>query len=98
MAVWHGRAAATESLAEERESTVAGLLGESGGDVPAVTPEELFGLLFQPGRPTVLDVRTRYSYERDGAKIPGSGRVLPDQIVDWAADCSADELVVSYCS
>jgi NhaP-type Na+/H+ or K+/H+ antiporter len=98
VAVWYGKAAARESLAEERESTVAGLLGESGGDVPAVTPEELFALLSKPGRPTVLDVRTRSSYERDGAKIPGSARVLPDQLADWAAECAADELVVSYCS
>ena len=56
---------------------MAGLLGESGGDVPAVTPEELFGLLSQPGRPTVLDVRTRSSYERTAPRfqgVPGSYR------------------------
>jgi hypothetical protein len=98
VAIWYGRAAAAESLAEERESTVAGLLEESTGDVRSVTPEELVGLLSQPNPPTVLDVRTRSSHERDGSVIPGSARVVPDQIVEWAADCAAEELVVSYCS
>ena len=34
--------------------------------------------------PLVLAVRTRSQYERDLTHIPGSVRVLPDQVQDWA--------------
>ena len=99
---WYGRAAARETLEEERESTVAGLFGDHEGDVPTITPEELAGRLAAPKPPLVVDVRTRTSYIHDGSKIPGSLRVLPDQIRDWAADVAgdglADEEYVAYCS
>ena len=46
----------------------------------------------------VLDVRSRSSYEHDGAQIPGSVRVLPDQVLQWASGNSVDRLVVAYCT
>ena len=99
---WYGRAAARETLEEERESTVAGLFGDHEGDVPTITPEELAGRLAAPNPPLVVDVRTRTSYIHDGSKIPGSLRVLPDQLRDWAADVAEDGLpdeeYVAYCS
>ena len=99
---WYGRTAAKETLEEERESTVAGLFGDHGGEAPMITPEELAALLADPNPPCVLDVRTRTSYSHDGSKIPGSLRVLPDQIRDWAATVAADGLpdeeYVTYCS
>ena len=89
-------------------AVLSGVLG-SVDVVPALV---LAGLVIFVIRPSILGgvlararmswrahaFRTRSSYERDGAKIPGSARVLPDKIVDWAAECAADELVVSYCS
>ena len=99
---WYGRIAAKETLEEERESTVAGLFGGHDGDVPMLTPQELAARLTEPYPPTILDVRTRTSYLHDGTSIPGSIRVLPDQIRDWAAtvatDGLPDEEYVAYCS
>ena len=99
---WYGRLAADKILEEERESTVADLFGDHEDHVPMVSPQELSTRLSQPGPPLVLDVRTRVSYNHDGAKIPGSVRVLPDQIQDWAATAAAnglaDEEYVAYCS
>ncbi len=100
--VWYGRAAAKETFEEERESTVAGLFGRHDGQVPMVMPQELAARLSQQAPPVVLDVRTRASYNHDGTRIPGSLRVLPDQLRDWAAtlaeDGLADEEYVAYCS
>ena len=33
----------------------------------------------------INDVRARASYEPDKAEIPGSIRVLPDEVLEWAA-------------
>ncbi len=95
---WYGRIAAEEALAEERESTVAGLFGGHEGAVPMLTPDELVGRLTRPSPPLVLDVRTRASYNHDGTRIPGSIRVLPDAAVEWSDDCAPDQELVAYCS
>ena len=95
---WYGRRAKRETLAEERESTAAGLFGGNGGDVPYVTTEELTARLAGPAPPLVLDVRSRSDYERDRSRIPGSLRVLPDQVSEWAADRPRDGSIVAYCS
>ena len=96
--VWYGRAAARETLEEERESTVAGLFGSHEGEVPMVSPEELSDRLSQPDPPLVVDVRTRASYNHDGTRIPGSIRVLPDGAVEWAGASPPGREVVTYCS
>jgi rhodanese-related sulfurtransferase len=46
----------------------------------------------------VLDVRSRSEYDRDGVRIPGSVRVLPDQVAEWAADRLRDQPFVLYCT
>ena len=98
LAAWYGRAAAEASLDEERESTAAGIFGHPSDEVPSVTPVELHEMLSQPDPPTIADVRTRSSYEQDGARIPGSVRLLPDQVVEWAGECVEGERVIAYCS
>ncbi len=102
MGIWYGRIAAEAAFEEERETTVADLFGAHEDNVPMVTPQELSARLSQPGPPLVLDVRTRASYNHDGTRIPGSVRVLPDQIQDWAATATAeglaDEEYVAYCT
>ena len=95
---WYGRRAAKETLSEERESTAAGLFGRDDGEVPRITPEELSVLLSGPNPPIILDVRSRSSYEVDGSRIPGGIRVLPDQVIEWAAEHPADGLVATYCT
>ena len=37
-------------------------------------------------------------YQRDGVRIPGSVRVLPDQVTEWAADRLRDQPYVLYCT
>ena len=98
--IWYGRKveAAKEALAEERVSTVAGLFRHEEGEVARITPEELRGLLAEPNPPVVLDVRSRSSYAHDSSQIPGGVRVLPDHVIEWAADQDSDRLVVAYCT
>ncbi|CAN5260739.1 hypothetical protein BH24ACT19_BH24ACT19_12080 [soil metagenome] len=46
--------------------------------------DDLAEQLEGPNPPIILDVRTRSQYERDGTRIPGSVRVMPDAVEDWA--------------
>ena len=52
---------------------------------PRIDPDELAKELEGPNAPIILDVRTRSQYERDHTRIPGSVRVAPDAVEDWAA-------------
>jgi NhaP-type Na+/H+ or K+/H+ antiporter len=97
-ATLYARKVAAETLEEERESTAAGLFAPGVEAVPRIKPEELYALLNQPSGPVVLDVRSRSSYERDEGQIPGSVRVEPDRVAEWAVGRSKDRLVVTYCA
>jgi NhaP-type Na+/H+ or K+/H+ antiporter len=79
----YARAVERTTLEEERESTAAGLF-TSGEGALRISAEELAGRLEATNPPLVLDVRTRSQSERDRTRIPGSVRVLPDQVQDWA--------------
>jgi hypothetical protein len=74
------------------------LFAQSPDDIPRVTPAELSQRLAGPNPPVVLDVRSRSEYARDGVRIPGSIRVLPDQVTEWAADRLRDQPYVLYCT
>ena len=83
LAARYGREVAEETLTEERESTAAGLFDQIQRDAPDNTrgtgrPAD------RENPPLVLDVRSRSTYDRDSATIPGSVRVLPDQVSIWA--------------
>ena len=96
--MWYERRVQNETLTEERESTAADLLGRDDQAARLITPSQLDELLDGPSPPIVLDVRSRSSYDRDGFRIPGSHRVLPDQVTEWAADKSKDRSIVAYCN
>ena len=98
VSAWYERKAASTTLVEEREGTADALFSRDDGEVPRITPAELHSLQSGSNPPIILDVRSRSSYERDGAQIPGSIRVLPDQILDWAASDRPGGLVVTYCT
>ena len=100
VSVWYGRRAARakETLAEERESTAAGLFDHDEREVHRIVPDALQTLLDESTPPIILDVRSRSSYDHDGAQIPGSIRVLPDHVITWASDQPRDRLVVAYCT
>jgi 3-mercaptopyruvate sulfurtransferase SseA len=95
---WYARKASQQTLAEERAGTAAELFTQTPDDVPRVPPAELAQRLARADPPLILDVRSRSEYERDGVRIPGSVRVLPDQVAEWAADRLRDQPYVLYCT
>lgn len=95
---WYGRRAAKETLAEERESTAAGLFAHEETEVRLIAPAEVMELMSSPEPPLILDVRTRSTYENSGQRIPGEIRMMPDQVVEWASECVGTGLVVVYCA
>jgi NhaP-type Na+/H+ or K+/H+ antiporter len=94
----YSRAIARQTYPEERESSAAGLYLQDPTQVPRITPEELEALLAGDDPPIVLDVRSRSTYGRDAGQIPGSIRVLPDDISDWATGKPQDRTIVAYCT
>jgi NhaP-type Na+/H+ or K+/H+ antiporter len=89
---------ASETPPEERSSEVAGLFAGEPDEAPRISAEELAQLLEGKDPPLVLDVRTRGQYAQDEGQIPGSVRVLPDQIQEWASTAVRDRRVVAYCT
>lgn len=108
LAAWYGRhvAKAATVPAEERESTFVALFEMETGAPLRITPAELLQLQTTAGEgpdaPVVLDVRARSAYDDDNGQIPGSIRVLPDQVAEWAAEWrkthDRSQLVVAYCT
>ncbi len=100
LASWYGRhvAQATRTRPEERESTAAGLFQDEARDIPRISPEELAQQLAGPNPPIVLDVRARAAYEGAMGQIPGSVRVLPDHVAEWAEQQPPNRPVVAYCT
>jgi NhaP-type Na+/H+ or K+/H+ antiporter len=94
----YGRAVAKETLPEEREATATGLFGGEYEDIPRVTPEELAAALAGPTPPIVLDVRTSSATGRGDPGIPGSVRVSPGEVSEWAARQPPGQAIVAYCT
>jgi 3-mercaptopyruvate sulfurtransferase SseA len=95
---WYAGKISEQTLAEERAGTAAELFTQRPDDVPRVTPAQLVDRLGEPHPPLILDVRSRSEYQRDGVRIPGSIRVLADQVTEWAADRLRDQPYVLYCT
>jgi NhaP-type Na+/H+ or K+/H+ antiporter len=91
-------AAAQQTLAEERESSFVGLFEPDANEIQRISPEELAVQLAGENPPLVLDVRSRAHFESDAGQIPGSVRVLPDQIEDWASTAPKGRPMVAYCT
>ena len=86
------------TMAEERESSFVGLFEPDADEIKRISPDELSAQLASDHPPLLLDVRSRAHYERDRGQIPGSVRVLPDQIEDWATIAPKDRPIVAYCT
>ncbi len=93
----HKVAKARQTMEEERESTFTGLFEPDASEVKRITPDDLAAQMQSAHPPVVLDVRSRAHYESDEGQIPGSVRVVPDQVGDWAAAAQKDQPVVAYC-
>lgn len=98
LAAWYGREVAKETLAEERESTPGGLFGQTVANIPRISVADLAAQLAGPEPPLVLDVRSRSDYLHSDERIPGSVRVLPDQIAKWADEQQRKRAVVTVCT
>ena len=89
LSAWYGRRVgrAQETLPEERASDFPDLFepdaSESTG-TPRTSPQQLAAQLAAPNPPLVLDSRSRAHYDDSDSQIPGSVRVPPDQIIQWA--------------
>ncbi|MCH8194668.1 MAG: cation:proton antiporter [Chloroflexi bacterium] len=94
----YARKVAEEVLEEERETAATALFTQEETEAPLVKPDRLRQMLDEPEPPVVLDVRTRSSYGHDDAQIPGSVRVLPDEIAEWASTQTGDRVYVAYCT
>jgi NhaP-type Na+/H+ or K+/H+ antiporter len=94
----YGRAIARETLPEEREATALGLFAADAAAVPRITPDELAARLAGPDPPLVLDVRTSSALGADATGIPGSVRVPPGEVADWAARNPPGRAIVTYCT
>ena len=97
---WYGRRVvqAKRTLPEEQEGSASGLFQEEAATVPRISPDELARCLAGAQPPVVLDVRRRAEYDADAGQIPGSVRVLPDQIGAWASTADRTRPVVTYCT
>ena len=98
LSAWYERKIETETLDEEREGTVADLFEAKDEAGRRISIDELNDLMASPTPPVVLDVRSRAHFESSDGQIPGSIRVLPDQVTEWAADQARDRMVVAYCT
>ncbi len=92
------RAVMEKTLPEERVGRVEGLFEPNASETARIRPDELAEKMKSANPPIVLDVRSRSSYEHEPDQIPGSIRVLPDYVEDWAADQDRAREVVTYCT
>ncbi|MFN8441330.1 MAG: cation:proton antiporter [Caldilineaceae bacterium] len=100
LSAWYGRrvANAQETLAEERASDFPDLFEPEATALARITPEALAAQLSGPQPPLVLDVRSRAHHAAADGEIPGSLRIPPDQVADWAAHQSPTRPIVTYCT
>jgi NhaP-type Na+/H+ or K+/H+ antiporter len=101
----YGRAVEANTLEEERESGAGGIFEGSASETIRIKPGQLSQMLESDDPPIVLDVRTRSQYEKDKTQIPGSVRVNPDQVEEWARDREEErgsqiegQRIVAYCT
>jgi NhaP-type Na+/H+ or K+/H+ antiporter len=101
----YGRAVEDHTYQEERESSAGGIFEGAAAETARIKPEQLSEMLESDAPPLVLDVRTRSQYEKDKSRIPGSIRVMPDQVEEWARDREEErggqiggQRIVAYCT
>jgi NhaP-type Na+/H+ or K+/H+ antiporter len=100
LSAWYSRKVARSqaTMPEERASDFPDLFEPEPTTIPRVTPAQLAEQLAGPNPPLVLDVRSRAHYEAGAGQIPGSIRVLPDQVASWAAEQPKERPIVAYCT
>ena len=101
----YGRAVESHTFQEERESGAGGIFEGAAAETARTKPEQLYEMLESDDPPLVLDVRTRSQYEQDKSRIPGSIRVRPDEVEEWARERKEErgdqiqgQRIVAYCT
>ena len=101
----YGRAVESHTFQEERESGAGGIFEGAAAETARTKPEQLYKMLESDDPPQVLDVRTRSQYEQDKSRIPGSIRVRPDEVEEWARERKEErgdqiegQRIVAYCT
>ena len=101
----YGRAVESHTFQEERESGAGGIFEGAAAETARTKPEQLYKMLESDDPPLVLDVRTRSQYEQDKSRIPGSIRVKPDEVEEWARERKEErgdqiegQRIVAYCT
>lgn len=95
---WYGRKVANEVLAEERFGTATGLFDQHKEVSERISVARLAEMLAGDDPPVVVDVRARSERGRERVQIPGSVRVLPDSVPEWASAQLKDRPYVLYCT
>lgn len=95
---WYGRKVAAEVLSEERFGTATGLFDRKEKDQERIGVDRLAEMLSGDDPPVVVDVRARSQHDRDPVQIPGSVRVLPDSVPEWASEQLRNRPYVLYCT
>jgi NhaP-type Na+/H+ or K+/H+ antiporter len=98
---WYAKKVSVSTLSEERATTASGLWRLSAPEskeASRIEAAELVKLMAGSSPPIVLDLRSRSSYEKDPEGIPGEIRLAPDQVANWAAKRTRDQLIVAYCT
>lgn len=98
LSAWYGRKVAEEVLVEERYGTATGLFEQQEQTSDRISPAELAAMMAGGEPPVVVDVRTRSQHDREAVQIPGSIRVLPDSVPEWASEQLKDRPYVLYCT
>ena len=95
---WYAHKVEAVTLAEEREDNASGLFAPHVDDVERMSVDELHDRLEADDPPLLLDVRSRSQYRRDAGTIPGSIRVMLDDVAEWVEQQREKKLVVLYCT
>ena len=98
LSAWYGRKVSGQVLAEERFGTATGLFERTEAASDRITPGQLAEMMQSDEPPVIVDVRTRSQHNRDAIRIPGSIRLLPDSVPEWASDQLKDRAYVLYCT
>jgi rhodanese-related sulfurtransferase len=68
------------------------------GQIPSISPDELYARLGTASAPVLVDVRRSEAFDTDNALIIGAVRHAPESPSHWLSDLPAGRQVVVYCS
>lgn len=74
------------------------VLAQGPDDVPRITVQELKASIEKNEAVTVVDVRSRGSFERSDVKIKGAVRIAPNELNERASELPSGRDLIFYCS